>query len=211
MLQCMLLGLIRFKEVSLSAKKKSTPYRSPFKRKWVVRHLTFHGNGVVFALTAAVVAFIVVFTPEENEILDTSVTEPVVSLVRVIDGDTIDLNGRRIRLYGIDAPEKGQTCSRNGVTYDCGLAASEQLQFILSGELLECERKSNDRWGREIAICKVGAIDVGRQMVRQGWAVAYREYSIDYVEDELFARSNSFGMWAKEFVIPKDWRNRGTN
>lgn len=195
----------------MNVKKKFTPYRSPFRRKWVVRHLIFHSIGVVFVLTAVVVAFIVVFTPKENEVIDIHVTEPVVSLVRVIDGDTIDLSGRRIRLYGIDAPEKGQTCSRNGVTYDCGLAASEQLQFILSGELLECERKSNDRWGREIAVCKIGAIDVGRQMVRQGWAVAYREYSIDYVEDELFARSNSFGMWAKEFVIPKDWRNRRAN
>jgi Micrococcal nuclease (thermonuclease) homologs len=195
----------------MGTQKKFMPYKSPFGGKWAIKHSIPHGIGIVVAVSVTVVAFIAVITSRESEIQDTAETEQVVSVVTAIDGDTIDLNGKRVRLHGIDAPEKGQPCSRNGVAYDCGLAATDQLQFILSGERLQCEKKSSDRWGREIAICRVGATDIGRQMVRQGWAVAYREYSTDYVEDELFARDNSLGMWAKEFVIPKDWRSRGAN
>lgn len=195
----------------MSIIKKPTPYRSTFGNKWAVRHSVPYGLGIVVAAAVTIVAFIAVIKSNDGGIQYTAETEQLVSLVTVIDGDTIDLNGNRVRLYGIDAPESSQPCSRNGVAYNCGLAATNQLKFILSGERLQCEKKSSDRWAREISICRIGTTDVGKQMVRQGWAVAYREYSTAYVEDEMFARENSLGIWAKEFELPKDWRNRGAN
>jgi endonuclease YncB( thermonuclease family) len=127
---------------------------------------------------------------------------------RVVDGDTFVIQGRRIRLYGIDAPELGQACTRNGETYDCGNASQEHLRFLLMGEEVHCERRSKDKWGREVASCTAGGRDIATLMVRQGWAVAYTEYSTAYIEDERFARTNGMGMWAKEFLLPEDWRNR---
>ncbi|RZO86376.1 MAG: thermonuclease family protein [Oceanococcus sp.] len=192
----------------INAAKKPAPYRSPFQSRKLVRPLSPHGIGMLVAASVAIVAAIAIVLARS---VDIQRPEPDLSPkqeVAVIDGDTLNVNGRRIRIFGIDAPEKGQPCTRNGAAYDCGAAASDQLRFIVAGERLQCERKSNDRWGREVAICTAGDRDIGRQMIRQGWAIAYREYSTAYVPDEEFARENSLGMWAKEFDLPKDWRQR---
>jgi endonuclease YncB( thermonuclease family) len=128
--------------------------------------------------------------------------------VKVIDGDTIDLDGVRIRLHGIDAPEKGQECSKNAAVFDCGRAAKEYLSFLLTGEDLTCEEKSKDRWNRVVAICRFGGRDISSKMVRAGWAIAYVKYSADYVDDQKFASANTLGMWAKEFETPEEWRKK---
>lgn len=160
-------------------------------------------GAIVFAGIALVVA-IVIFNKGENV---TPESTPVgTENVRVIDGDTIEINSKKVRLYGIDAPEKGQPCRRNNSPYDCGTASKEHLEFILTGTNVKCTKKGKDKWGRFIGVCTADGEDISQLMVKHGWALAYRKYSSAYVDDEEFAKSNKLGMWSKEFSIPSEWR-----
>ena len=109
----------------------------------------------------------------------------------MIDGDTLDLDGERIRLFGIDAPERGQSCG----PLACGKAATESLADILSAGPVRCVPVETDRYGRTVARCKAGRVDVNREMVRQGMAWAYRQYSEDYVREEKAAKKARVGIW----------------
>jgi endonuclease YncB( thermonuclease family) len=124
----------------------------------------------------------------------------------VIDGDTIEIEGRRLRLMGIDAPEGSQTCERQSRTYDCGSEATRALTQIINGQSVRCEGSRQDRYGRALVICMVGRTDVGREMVYQGWAVA--EFAALYDSEEASARAARRGMWQGAFQRPKDWRRR---
>ena len=124
----------------------------------------------------------------------------------VIDGDTIDLHGQRIRLHGIDAPESKQVCVSGGTKYRCGQKAALALSDRIGRGSVTCETKDTDRYGRVIAVCFRGQEDLNGWLVSQGLAVAYRRYSQDYVTHEAQARSMSAGLWASEFIMPWDWR-----
>lgn len=100
----------------------------------------------------------------------------------VIDGDTIEIHGQRIRLYGIDAPESGQTCEADGKVYRCGKDAAFALTDKIGRQTVECEDRGRDRYDRVIAICYAGGQDIGAWLVDQGWALAFRRYSLDYVD-----------------------------
>jgi endonuclease YncB( thermonuclease family) len=136
--------------------------------------------------------------------------KPKVELVgtaAVVDGDTLDMGGVRIRLYGIDAPEHGQTCTYpNNVVWTCGVAATLQLHNLVAQQTLNCHRRDTDRYGRIVAVCYAGDTDLGAAMVRAGMAVAYRRYSDAYVPDENAARLTRKGMWAGTFQQPEDFR-----
>jgi len=127
----------------------------------------------------------------------------------VVDGDTIEIHGTRIRLFGIDAPEGGQTCNAQGKPYRCGQKAAFALSDKMGGKTVECRPKDRDRYGRVVAVCLVDGEDINGWMVAQGWALAYRYYSLDYVRQEQHAESAKAGMWHGQFVPPWDWR-RGT-
>src|SRR4249919_1713564 len=99
---------------------------------------------------------------------------------RVVDGDTIDVGGMRIRLWGIDAPESKQMCERLGAAYACGHEATAHLRALVAGADVACEPRVKDRYGRSVAVCRVGLVDVGAAMVRDGWALAFVRYSVDY-------------------------------
>ena len=129
---------------------------------------------------------------------------------RVVDGDTLEVGGRRVRLHGIDAPESGQQCADGwGKRYDCGARASGLLRHLTEGREVSCAATGRDRYGRIVAVCRAAGRDLGRTLVRHGWAVAYERYSRDYVRDEWEARKERRGLWSGRFDPPEHWRRGG--
>lgn len=122
---------------------------------------------------------------------------------RIVDGDTLEIAGQHIRFHGIDAPERNQTC---GDGWACGREATAYLASLIGDRPVSCEATDWDRYGRMVAICRAGELDLNAAMVAAGWAVAYRRYSLDYVSEEEAARAAGSGIWAGEFVAPADWR-----
>ena len=129
-----------------------------------------------------------------------------VGVASVIDGDTLEIHGQRIRLHGIDAPESGQSCERGALEYRCGQQAALALADKIGQATSRCEQRDIDRYQRIVAVCRLGNMDLNAWMVRQGWAIAYRQYSLDYVGGENAARTARAGIWAGRFVEPANWR-----
>jgi len=138
---------------------------------------------------------------------EASATEGLVGRVSVIDGDTLEMHGNRIRLHGIDAPESGQSCTdEENKTYRCGQLSANRMASYVSGKAVYCEILDKDRYGRLIAACSVNDVDVNQLLVSEGWALAYRQYSRDYVSAEENAKKLGLGMWQGKFVEPWNWR-----
>ena len=133
--------------------------------------------------------------------------EPTLTGVpRIIDGDTIRIGNTRIRLHGIDAPEAKQTCTAGGKEWRCGQEATNALVGVIGGHWVACSQRDVDRYGRIVAVCRAGHVDLNAWMVGEGWAVAYKRFSMDYVRDQGEAKRHKAGMWRGEFVMPSDWR-----
>ena len=128
----------------------------------------------------------------------------------IVDGDTIKIDGQRIRLHGIDAPETKQTCwtGRYGKPFQCGVRSTRALIEIIGRETITCRGEKRDRYKRLIAKCFIGRIDIGEQLVARGWAFAYRKYSRDYVRAEEAARRLREGLWRHKFEMPWEWRRK---
>ncbi len=130
----------------------------------------------------------------------------IVGRASVIDGDTIEIHGKRIRLFGIDAIESHQSCVRpSGASWRCGRDAAIALSDMIGTSTVSCQVHDTDRYGRAVSVCSTDA-DLNERMVRQGWAVAYRRYSSDYIAAEDDARRALRGIWAASFDWPWDWR-----
>ena len=126
---------------------------------------------------------------------------------RVIDGDTIKIEKSRIRLHGIDAPENKQLCKDKKLSYWlCGQVATKALRKKINNRVVECLSDKKDRYKRHIAICFVDGVNLNRWLVLNGWAVAYRKHSKDYIEAETAAKSIETGIWTGEFILPWEWR-----
>src|SRR4051812_20947236 len=133
--------------------------------------------------------------------------ELIAGRAAVIDGNTLEIRGERIHLFGIDAPESGQTClDAKGQSYRCGQKAALVLDARIEEGVVTCERKGTDRYGRVVALCRVFGEDLGAWMVGLGWALASRAYSARYVPAENLARSRGLGIWAGQFTPPQEWR-----
>lgn len=131
----------------------------------------------------------------------------VVGRASVIDGDTLEIQDQRIRLWGVDAPETRQLCTGAGGAYRCGQVAANRLDEWIAGRPVTCVEDSRDRYRRIVARCEVGGDDVGGWLVRQGYAVRYPEYAgVAYMLEELAARRDRLGVWAGAFDFPWDWR-----
>lgn len=131
---------------------------------------------------------------------------------RAVDGDTLDVAGQRMRLWGIDAPELAQTCQgTNGHVYECGRDAAAVLAELIRGKQLTCKPKGNDRYHRIVAVCSTESGDIGAEMVRRGWAVDYPRYSRGaYAAQQAEAKTARAGIWAGRFEMPAEFRKEHT-
>ena len=126
--------------------------------------------------------------------------------VKITDGDTIKINGEKIRFSGIDTPELNQTCVKEGVKNSCGLTAKQILIDKITDNKVKCIKEGKDRYKRILAECFVNNESLSRYLVRSGYAFAYRKYSKKFIIDEDYARANKLGMWSMEFEYPWDFR-----
>ena len=128
--------------------------------------------------------------------------------VKVIDGDTIHLNGEKIRFTGIDTPELKQTCNKDNKIIPCGIEARKLLIDKISDNNVKCKKEGKDQYKRTLAECFVNNISLSSYLVRKGYAFAYRKYSKKFVDDENYARVNNLGMWSMNFEYPWDYRKK---
>ena len=126
--------------------------------------------------------------------------------LRVVDGDTIILNGEKIRFLGIDTPELKQTCLKDNEEVGCGMFAKMLLVKKIGNDTPICIGKKKDFYKRTLAECFVNGESLSKFLVRSGYAFAYRKYSKKFVKDEDFAKTNKLGMWSMTFQFPWDFR-----
>ncbi|ALK08645.1 thermonuclease family protein [Blastochloris viridis] len=126
----------------------------------------------------------------------------VAGFARVIDGDSLAIDGRDVRLFGIDAPELHQLCERGGRPWPCGEAAKRRLGELAASRFVRCTVRDTDRYRRAVSDCRAGGEDLGQRMVEAGLAVAER----GYFTAEVAARAAGRGIWAGGFERPAEWR-----
>lgn len=198
--------------------RKNRDARSPI-RRWVARlKLTVDSGIIVLVLLALATALLfgLRLVRHSNSSAPTAWAKGVGAdgqrgeikgIARIVDGDTLEVAGTKIRLFGVDAPEHGQICrdvTNSG--YDCGAKASVQIESLIAGQAVSCLPRTTDRYGRTVAVCSVGGHDLGREIVSAGWAVAFERYSRDYVGDETRAHERRLGLWQGSFERPSDYR-----
>ena len=133
--------------------------------------------------------------------------QELVGRPHIIDGDTIRIDDTRIRLHGIDAPEAKQTCMKqDGSVYRCGDMAKFALAALIEEHWVTCRQTDKDYYGRIVAICYTGPVSLNAEMVKSGWALAYKRYSTEYVAEEIEAKQSRRGMWQGKFIAPWEWR-----
>ena len=137
---------------------------------------------------------------------------------KIIDGDSLEINNNKIRLFGIDAPEKKQICKKPYLIisflislgfqkkYECGLLATKQLKKLINNKTLKCISESKDRYNRYLSICYLKNKDINSWLVKNGYAIAYKKYSKKYILEEQHAKKNKLGIWKGTFQNPEEWR-----
>jgi endonuclease YncB( thermonuclease family) len=139
------------------------------------------------------------------------IASDITGIPRIMDGDTVEIEGTKIRLSGIDAPETHplQYClDPAGERWDCGVTARDELVEHAGGKPWTCHISGTDRYRRSLAACDVDGEDINRRMVQSGWALSFKRYSHAYDADERAARDTQAGIWAGAFIAPWDWRHR---
>jgi len=126
--------------------------------------------------------------------------------LKIVDGDTIVLNGEKIRFTGIDTPELKQTCMQGDQEVSCGKSAKMLLVKKIGNNTLECTSEGKDTYKRTLAECFVKGESLSKFLVRSGYAFAYRKHSDKFIKGEEFAKENKLGMWSMKFQYPWDFR-----
>ena len=155
-----------------------------------------------FVMTGEWIAPPAIFDDSSSSSSDGTLTGRAV----VIDADTIEIRGERIRLLMIDAPESGQRCYVDGSPERCGQRAANALDAWIAGRTVICVGDERDRYGRLLARCAVDGADMGAWLVRNGHAIAYRRYGTRYICEEKRAAEQNLGIWATDFIAPETWR-----
>lgn len=127
-------------------------------------------------------------------------------IARAKDGDSLMVGQREVRLFGIDAPEFDQPCKRSGANWACGAEAADKLSGLATGKEVRCAAHGTDQFGRTLAKCSVGTLDLNRTMVALGYAVAYTRYSTEYVSAQDSAKLSKRGIWSSSFEVPSQYR-----
>ena len=147
--------------------------------------------------------------------LQNSQSEIISGSAVVTDGDTIKINNNKIRLFGIDAPEKKQSCEKIFLTisfisfkkkYPCGEISTEKLKKLINKNIIKCHVEGKDRYQRKLAICFRKKLNINSWLVRNGYAVSYQKYSKKYLSEEIEAKNDKKGIWQGKFEMPWDWR-----
>ena len=180
---------------------------------WIVTMLTKYPVQclVLVGVLATLSATIRNRSGQEESALPFSSTPPqslITGMATVTDGDSLRIGNTKIRLWGVDAPELRQTCTRNAVFWPCGTVAKEALTDRIKNQSLSCREEDVDRYGRTVAECFVGDESLNAWLVGNGWALAYRRYSTKFVSAENKAKGQRLGLWQGEFVEPWDWRRQ---
>ena len=128
--------------------------------------------------------------------------------IKITDGDTIKINGEKIRFSGIDTPELKQNCIKEGESDPCGITAKQILIDKIGNNKVICISEGKDQYKRTLAECFVNDESLSSYLVRSGYAFAYRRYSKKFIIDENYAKFNKLGMWSMEFDYPWDWRKK---
>lgn len=118
----------------------------------------------------------------------------------------LSLDGKRVVLWGVDAPVRGQPCYAGNKTWDCATASAKTLLNLVGDQEIACEQRRVDQFGRVFAICKAGEVDVNRALVEAGMAVALPKETTDYVATEAEAKAKNIGVWRGPFTAPADYR-----
>ena len=128
--------------------------------------------------------------------------------IKITDGDTIKINGEKIRFSGIDTPELKQTCIKKGESNPCGITAKQILIDKIGDNKVICVSEGKDHYKRTLAECFVNDESLSSYLVRSGYAFAYRRYSKKFIADENYAKFNKLGMWSMVFDYPWNWRKK---
>ncbi|MCH9809061.1 MAG: thermonuclease family protein [Alphaproteobacteria bacterium] len=168
---------------------------------------------VAFALACGLLVIQVLVIAATGSSANEGHLEVFSGTARVVDGDTIDVAGQRLRLEGIDAPEAGQRCPGRYVggilgPWRCGRAATRALVKLIGSRPVTCESQETDKYDRRIATCFVGGMDINAEMVRRGHAWAFVKYSRTYVKHEADARAAKVGIWASRETAQPAWDYR---
>ena len=143
--------------------------------------------------------------------------EKIEGVPSVTDGDTIKINGNKIRLFGIDAPEVKQSCKKPLISfsfyslykkYNCGVISTEKLRDKISNKKISCLISNKDRYGRFIGECFYKKLNLNSWMVKNGYAVAYLKYSKKFQQQENYAKQNKLGIWQGYFELPWKFRKK---
>ena len=138
-------------------------------------------------------------------------------IAKVIDGDSLKINKKKIRLFGIDAPENKQQCQKIWLTisiisfkkeYPCGEISTKKLKSKIDGKIIKCQIKGKDIYKRYLSECFLGKTNINAWMVKNGFAVSYRKYSKNYVVFENLAKDKKLGLWSGNFDMPWEWRKK---
>ena len=177
--------------------RASRGFRAARLRRIVTPTMRIHARLSLLVFAALALCAEVACVPQER----------ISGRAKVTDGDSLEIGATRLRLFGVDAVEGRQSCTRDGRPWPCGNEAARKLRDLIGDRTVSCTKRDVDNYGRIVAVCRSGAADLGAEMVRAGFATAYRRYSKDYVDEENEAHSARRGIWAGEFTNPEDYRH----
>ena len=163
-----------------------------------------------------IIIFIIFSLFTYNDVRSEEIKE-ISGYAKIIDGDTIKINSKKIRLHGIDAPEKKQVCKKPYITivffsfsknYLCGQVSTDKLTKKINNQIIKCKIKNVDRYKRLIGECYKKNENLNSWLVSNGYAVAYRKYSKKYISNETNAKNNKLGIWQGKFEMPWNFRRK---